>query len=349
MRQALRAAAAALALAAAFGLAGCGDAGSTYRTGGVHDRRVLRQLFSRLEETQGPARYTLIKTISDTLARAGDQPKQILFLTQHVERHPDDTYNSVYLLMVAKAYEDLGAVPFAVHYYDRILKNHPDLIANGGSVHYLCLTRLLELVPEPERRIEYYKELIARFGDKIDVGTHWYYLATAYEEVGAWDQSIQAYKRFLRVADARIPGKPDVQAEIAQKVAFYDSNKDWTVPDLQQLVSEVRDALITQNLRKLAQYKARSFFSKYWGQRDLVAAQAQDFDILEWVRRSRVQVAVELEPQSNAREAYLKTWNWVFFFNVSTWYLYFRRVDFPADPEIDGRWEWAGVYFGDGG
>ncbi len=338
-----------LALAAMLGLAGCRDAGSYYMVGGVHERRVLRQLFSRLEEAEGPSRFTLIKTISDILARTGDLPKQILFLTQHVERHPDDTYNSVYLLMVAKAYEDLHALPFAAHYYDRILKNHPDLLVNGGSVHYLCLTRLLALVPDTERRIEYYKELIARFGDKIDVGIHWYYLATAYEEVGAWDQSIQAYKRFLRVPDARIPGKPDVQAEIAQKVAFYDSRKDWTVPDLQYLVSEVRDALLTQNLRKLTQYKARNFFSKYWGQKDLVAIQSQDFDILEWVRRSRVQVANELEPRSNAREAYLKTWNWVFFFNVSTWYLYFRRVDFPADPEIDGRWEWAGVYFGDGG
>jgi len=347
MRQALQAALAAIGAAAVLGLAGCRDAGSYYMVGGVQERRVLHELFARLDQAQGPARFTLIKTISDVLARTGDLPKQILFLTQHVEQYPDDPYNSVYLLMVAKAYEDLEAEPFAVHYYDRILKNHPDLVVNGASVHYLCLTRLVELVQDTERRIEYYKELIARFGDKIDVGTHWYYLATAYEEVGAWDQSIQAYKRFLRVPDARIPGRPDVHAEIAQKVAFYDSNKDWTVPDLQFLVSEVRDALLTQNLRKLNQYKARNFFSKYWGQRDLIATQAQDFDILEWVRRSRVQVAAELEPQSNAREAFLKTWNW--FFSVSTWYLYFRRVDFPADPEIDGRWEWAGVYFGGGG
>ncbi len=347
MRQAVHAGLAALALTALLGLAGCADSSAYYMVGGVQERRVLHDLFARLEQAQGPARFTLIKTISDILSRTGNLPKQILFLTRHVEQHPDDPYNSVYLLMVAKAYEDLKAVPFAVHYYDRILKNHPDLIVNGGSVHYLCLTRLLELVPDTERRIEYYKELIARFGDRIDEGTAWYHLATAYEEVGAWDQSIQAYKRFLRVPDARIPGKPDIHDEIARKVAFYDSNKDWTVPDLQFLVSEVRDALATQNLRKLNQYKARSFFSKYWGQRDLIAVQAQDFDILEFVRRSRVQVAGELEPQSNSREAYLKTWNW--FFNVSTWYLYFRRVDFPADPEIDGRWEWAGVYFGDGG
>ncbi len=347
MRQALHGAFASVGLAALVGLAGCRDTGSYYMVGGVQDRRVLHSLFSRLDQAEGPASFTLIKTISDILSRTGHLPRQILFLTQHVELHPDDPYNSVYLLMVARAYEDLKAEPFAVQYYDRILKNYPDLIVSGGSVHYLCLTRLLDLVTDTERRIEYYKELIARFGDQVDVGNTWYYLATAYEEVGAWDQSIQAYKRFLRFPDARIPGKPDVHAEITQKVAFYDSNKDWTVPDLQFLVSEVRDALVTQNLRKLTRYKARSFFSKYWGQRDLIAIQAQDFDITEWVRRSRVQVAQELEPQSNSREAYLKTWNW--FFSVSTWYLYFRRVDFPADPEIDGRWEWAGVYFGDGG
>jgi hypothetical protein len=166
--------------------------------------------------------------------------------------------------------------------------------------------------------------------------------------VGSWDLAIQAYKRFLQFAETRIPGRPDVHKEIAQKVAFYDSKKDWAVPDLQFLVSEIQTALISNNLRKLNRYRARiNFFSKYWGQKDFDQAQARVFDVNQWVTKSRIRVAQSLEPESNSREAYLKTWNWLY--RVGTWYFYFRRVDFPADPDIDGRWEWAGIYFGERG
>ena len=46
-----------------------------------------------------------------------------------------------------------------------------------------------------------------------------------------------------------------------------------------------------------------------------------------------------------ASKAFLRTSNWSY--RVGTWYFYFRRIDFPSDPEIDGRWEWAGIYFGE--
>jgi len=52
-----------------------------------------------------------------------------------------------------------------------------------------------------------------------------------------------------------------------------------------------------------------------------------------------------LDGASNSHEAYLKTWGWTE--RIATWYLYFRKVDFPADPEVHGRWEWAGIYYGE--
>ena len=44
-------------------------------------------------------------------------------------------------------------------------------------------------------------------------------------------------------------------------------------------------------------------------------------------------------------EAYLKTWGWSQY--VSVWYLYFRKVNYPVDPDIHGNWEWAGIYLGE--
>ena len=60
---------------------------------------------------------------------------------------------------------------------------------------------------------------------------------------------------------------------------------------------------------------------------------------------NRIRYSSELDGASNPNEAYLRTWGWSTY--VSVWYLYFRKVDFPIDPEIHGRWEWAGIYFGE--
>ena len=59
----------------------------------------------------------------------------------------------------------------------------------------------------------------------------------------------------------------------------------------------------------------------------------------------RIHYNRDLDRDSNTREAYLRTWGWSY--RIKTWYLYFRRVHFPADPEIHGQWEWAGIYFGE--
>ena len=120
------------------------------------------------------------------------------------------------------------------------------------------------------------------------------------------------------------------------------------MPDLQYLIAEIQTALRTKNSAKLNRYRAQiNFFSKYWGQKDFDESMLIYFNIGNWLLKSKVRYSKELEKDSNSREAFLKTWNWLY--RVSTWYFYFRRVDFPADPEIDGRWEWAGVYFGDKG
>jgi tetratricopeptide (TPR) repeat protein len=327
---------------------GCSSHNSYFVEGSVKEKRVLRQLFKLLETEKGEARVTLIMEISDHLRKYGQREKQILFLTRHVETNPKDPYNSFYLALVAEAYEDLAAIPLAVHYYERILKNHPDIMVMGSDIHFHCLQKLLQYVDVKEYRVEYYKELLSRFSDYIDVGTNYYYLAKTYEELGAWDLSIQAYKRFLSYPNTKIPGHPDIFNEVAEKVALYDSSKSWTVPDLQVLVKEIQTALSTKNTAKLKQYKAGiNFFSKYWGQKEFDPASLEYFNIYSWLLKSKVHYAKELESDSNAREAYLKTWNWLY--HVDTWYFYFRRVDFPADPEIDGRWEWAGIYFGEKG
>lgn len=310
---------------------------------------MLRELLEQLEEEIGAARFTLVSQISDILKAGGRPQRQILFLSQYVEENPQDPYNSYYLTGVAEAYAAMGAVSFARHYYERILNNHPDLIVGGGSIHFRCLSELIKLEESEEHLIRYYKNMIAQFEEEIDVGRYYYHLARAYEDVGAWDLSIQAYKRFLSYPDARIQEYPDAANDVRHKVAFYESAKDWTVGDLGVLVSEIKSALSRKDAKKLNLYKAKvNFTAKYWSQMVHYEEKAAYFDINSWLLKSRVLYKDELEQYSSPREAYLKTWNWQYHLE-KTWYFAFRKVDFPADPEIDGRWEWTGIFFGEPG
>jgi hypothetical protein len=70
-----------------------------------------------------------------------------------------------------------------------------------------------------------------------------------------------------------------------------------------------------------------------------------EFNLSDFMRGNRIRYETELDAGSNANEAYLRTWGWSQY--ISVWYFYFRKINFPLDPEIHGRWEWAGVYYGE--
>ena len=233
-------------LAAVLALsAGCLKEYGYYLPGGLEANRETRSLFNllRQEEEVGENRFILIQQIANRLLAAGAKEKLVLFLTSYVGEFPADPYNAYYLSITAAAYLDMQAAPMAVYYYQRILRNYPDLLIGGASLHFRCLRELLALVDDPRERIGYYKELISRFADAIDPGVSYYYLAKAYEDTGDWEQAIRVYQKFLNYPESVIPGFPRAHAKIRELVEFYYSDKEWTVDNLDHLVAEVRQAL----------------------------------------------------------------------------------------------------------
>jgi len=335
--------------------AGCRRDYAYYLPSALEDNREARGLFKllRQEKEVGENRFILIQQVANRLLGGDEKEKLVLFLTTYVEEYPEDPYNAYYLSIVAAAYLDMNAAPLAVEYYQRILKNYPDLLISGSSLHFRCLQELLKLVQDPRRRIDYYKELISRFAENIDPGVNYYFLATAYEDIGEWEQAIRVYQKFLNYPDAEIPGFPRAHAKIREKVDFYYSGKEWTVENLALLESEIRQALQAHNVRQLAKYRAEAnFFTMSWSQQDVNVSEEVEaptsFDLGAlgaFLQSSRVVADDQLDVYSNSGEAYLRTANWNY--RIPTWYLYFRRVDFKPDPEINGRWEWAGIYLGE--
>lgn len=327
-------------------ITGCERFEAYYHTGNYPDDLKLGGLFNLLEKEDYEIRYVIIKQIASIYDNPDNRNKKNQFLSNYVETHPADPFNSVYLFMVAETYEESNALPIALHYYQKLIKNYPDCVIEGNSIHAASLKKIIKNSPDDDFKIEYYKELISRYSDYIDdVGKHYYYLAQIYEKIGEWDQAIQSYRKFLNFPDSRIPGEPDANKKIRERVDFFYSNRNWTMPDLNELVSIIRSAIRTKNMGVLRKYRAKSnFFAMYWEQKNFDEEKAKIFNIGSFLLISDVVVSDKLDIDSNAKEAYLETRGWQYW--VETWYLYFKKIDFPYDPEIDGNWEWAGIYFG---
>jgi tetratricopeptide (TPR) repeat protein len=321
-----------------------------YVVGNAEQRQQLRQLLSMLarDDLTGENRFIVVQQISYYLLQTEHRERQITFLISYVLDHPSDPYIAQHLLTVAEAYREAGAVPFAARYYRQILRNTPDLEVQGRSIHFHCLTKLVELSEDPEALILYHKELISRFPRLINLGETYFHLGRMYEEVGEWELAMQAYDKFIQIQDpkAEVPGFPKSRKQAQEKVAFYHSRKDWTVRDLTVLVEGIKNAIRTKDMRALLAYRAKaSFFTKSWKAPDELPATASEFEITRFLG-AQVTISNELDPSSTNREAYLRLYAYADF-RIPVWYLYFRRVEYEPDPEINGNWEWAGIFLGE--
>ncbi|MCR5289492.1 MAG: tetratricopeptide repeat protein, partial [Treponema sp.] len=145
----------------------------------------------------------------------------------------------------------------------------------------------------------------------------------------------------------QIVGIPDAYSSARQLVDFNDSPKDWTFESLDALQNAIKKAISTYNWKALDQYKSKvNFFATNWNQETSTTENGQeDFSMRSFMRGNSIHFNSQLDDTSNPNEAYLRTWGWSQY--ISIWYLYFRKVNFPVDPEIHGHWEWAGIYFGE--
>jgi tetratricopeptide (TPR) repeat protein len=310
----------------------------------VEFERILRDTDIRDE-----SRYTAINGIAQIYLAEKNYNALILFLTQLVEKNPDDMYNAYWLLMTAYAYLETGAEPFAEYYFERVIETCGDLLVGGNSVHFLCLQNLIRISTNHRNRISFFNQLASRFQSKVILTELYYRLAAEYEQVGEWDSALKSYVLFLEQPDApviQIAGIPDAYNHARRLIDFNNSSRDWTFASLEALATSVKAAISNYNDRALDRYRAKvGFFAMSWKQDETDPNSQVDFSMRSFMFGNRIRFNTELDASSNPNEAYLRTWGWSDY--ISVWYLYFRKVNFPVDPDIHGRWEWAGIYYGD--
>jgi tetratricopeptide (TPR) repeat protein len=317
-------------------------------TGTKQEKEVLRSLFVLLanENLDEQERFALVREIANEYKRKNDYRQLINFLTSWVDMHPEDPFNAYYLFMTAYAYIETDAAPVAAMYFNLIVKNYPDLIVRDESIHLICLRQLIDFEENTQQKIWCYEELISRFPEQPDMAVTWFMLAQTYEEAGDWDRAIDAYTEFVKYYDTNVPGFPHAYAYAKQMVDFNNSDKDWTFESLDALVNTIKRNMDAGTTWQLWQYRARvNFFAHSWAQASDDDSVASEFNLSSFAQSGKLQYSPTLSADSNSNEAYLRTWGWSHFTPI--WYFYLRKIYFPLDPDIHGRWEWAGVYYGE--
>jgi hypothetical protein len=316
----------------------------------AENKEEQAQLFALLNKgkVDTETRFALMNSITGNLMAERKYDNLVLFLSSSVEKNPEDPYNAYWLLLVAQTYLQMDAPRIAEYYFERILENCPDLEVRGKSIHLSCLQNLIKISDSPELQIRHYSDLITRFAGEIDLGYSYFMLARSYERLGEWDLAIQTYAQFLSYGryDILIPGVPDAYEYAKRLVDYNTSSKDWTFETLDDLVAAVQKAIAANDYRALDKYRAKvNFFAMSWKQEASDNNAQVDYRMQDFMGGNRIKCNDAIDPSSNPNEAYLRTSGWSQY--VTVWYLYFRKIDFPADPDIHGRWEWAGIYYGE--
>jgi tetratricopeptide (TPR) repeat protein len=323
--------------------------GSNYWTkASDRDReKTLTELFTLLNRADNDdSRFAALQEIANNYMRAKDYTRLANFLSSWTATHPEDPYTAYYLLMIGYSYIQQGAAPVAALYLDKLVRNYSDITVRNQSVQYLALKSLVNLDLPPGSKAWYYEELLNRFPDKVDVGTTWFLLAKCDEATGDWDDAIKAYTQFLPYPGADVPGYPDAYTYAKQMVDYSRSSKNWTFASLDDLVTAIKSAIDSGSSRRLSSYMAKvNFFARTWEQQDVDTSSLVDFNLADFMMGNRIRYAANLAPGSNGSEAWLRTTGWSQY--ISVWYLYFHKIYFPPDPAIHGRWEWAGIYYGE--
>lgn len=346
------------AVALAYAITQTGTRDDFFIVGTRSQQASLRALFHLMAgETQpGAKRYTLLNEIAQQLQRQGETTRVNLLLTTFAAENPTDPFDAHYLYQVAENYRAEGALPLARQYYRRILREYPDLIENGESLHYQCLIKLIPLETEPSARRAVFEQLDARFRYKMVSPDLFYEWGRASEALGYWDEAQASYNAFLKFSDPTVPGEPRAASRVHALVDLAQTDRAWIRQDLNDLIGQVKQSILSDDTFTMEKLRAKvGFFALSWDNSDVTDTLSEAFDIRQFLRElvdqahygggTDVRFADKLDDSSNESEAYLKSTGWNY--RIPTWYFYFRRVEYPADPDVNGSWEWAGVYFGD--
>lgn len=330
-------------------LTGCGRKvrNKDYLSSGSLQNKKLERLFQLLEgENTEEQRFSIMEQTIHLMRKENDLDGLNLFLSDFVMAHPDDPYLAYYLFALGINHTERGEIPLALYYYRRVLRETQDLLVLGKSIHLTCIREIINYSDNPDEIVVCYEQLLERFPDDTDPGYCYFRMAEQFERSGHWEQAITFFGRFLQNPGTVIPGMPDAHDDVRRKLNYWNSEVSWAYENIDTLVANIRGAVENRNGSRLNSYKANYFFMMSWMQDTSDGYTHVPANLSSYLTKS-THVNHEYEPFSNDREVFVRSWGWAYQYQVGVWYLYFRRINIPEKPEINGCWEWAGIYLGE--
>lgn len=312
--------------------------------------RQLKKLFSLLEKESPRGKSLPIRRILSFYQDSSfsdDRTKaySILFLKHFLMRNKNSPDRAYYLSRLANYYLE-GSEPNLARYYlipllrDKEVRRFPSLRIQA--------LKNLRKTGTPFQKIDYLKELI-RLEPETKRAPYYYDLGKAYESTASWKPAYTAYDDFLASYHAlsgaeRNSVSSRAYEEVRTKLVIHKAKRNWTKRDLTALTGIIRRAIRRRDIRTLRYYKSDYFFSIPWAKSEDSSFSHIPFRLSSFLH-SGIRVHPRAENFSNEEEVYLKTSGWSY--RIPVWYFYFRRVDYPEDPELHNSWEWGGIYLGE--
>lgn len=256
----------------------------------------------------------------------------------------DNAFRSCIYFFISDVYWQRNEMSYAVFYMNKIREEDYHVIFNGSPLGCAIGLRIIKLKEYPELRISMYKMLLEKFSDRVDELFLLYELSQLYKEQFDIQSAVQVMEQMVRIsAKSRVKDDRIDMKQIQKEINFFYSKKDWIYKDLNKLINNIKYAIDIRSKKRLYSFIPDDFAVRFfdptiqqWGVRELSIPS-------RWGRNIRF--SPKFAEISTEDEVYLETTGWVFP-QLTTWYFYFKRVDYPYDNTINGGWEWKGIYFG---
>ena len=317
-------------------------------------------------------RFYLTKQLEISYKNLKDDDSFVNFLLNYLENHPDDPYNSYYYYSIAETYYRQNFKKMALINYKNSLSSL-ELRLNGKSIHLNALKRIIELEKDYFVKSFYYKFLVENIDKFYELkgkertkttGEIYYNYIKFLKEIGDYQNVYLYYKKIIKLYKKQYPalqsidlnvsylkGVPNFYYEAEEQYRFYLSPNKPVFKNLNTLISKIRTAIVNRDSNSLLSYRSNANFfamtytqdkNDYSAKRDRYARLIEE--VLNYTKKP-ILVSYALDKRSTSKEAYLKTYGWNY--SLPNWYFYFKKVDYPLNKEIDGGWEWAGLYMGE--
>ncbi|MBP7552986.1 MAG: hypothetical protein KA885_06135 [Spirochaetes bacterium] len=219
---------------------------------------------------------------------------------------------------------------------------------NNQFIGYTIALRFIGSEVNIRLKERMYKILINNYRDLIDVPYTLYEMSNLYKRNYESERYIDSLKKIIEEfrTNKALESSVDLK-KIKYELDYYYLKKNWINKDLEALIGDIKRAIKLKDINLLYRYASKTNFEAYVSQK---SSQKKSWSFWEldinryWY--TNIVFSGKLEPQSNENEAIIKTMNWGFP-QITTWYFYFKRINYPIDDKIDRGWEWAGIYYGD--